>query len=259
MMSTDRTPISALALIFVLVFPNGLAQSQGTNDTKTKRSRVTAPPKSTTGPRSRLEHAKEYFIAGQKAYQQGLLEQALSDFQEANRLVPSAELAYNIGQVYEHLGNAAQAISFFTLYLSRSGENVTDGAKMRTRIDRLRQLERRQRNQILEAPARVVEQALADFKRGVALFVSGNYRNALSAFSAAARLDPVPELSYNMALTSERLGRWSNAIDYYSAYLQAENDIPDKKRIEAKIATLKKSTPGEQKGSSTARTPPEAH
>lgn len=255
MMSTDRNLISAWVLISALVLPNGLAQAQVANDTKTKRSRVTAPAKSTTDPQSRLEQAKQHFMAGQKAYQQGLLEQALSDFQEANRLVPSAELAYNIGQVYEHLGNAPQAISFFTLYLSRSGEAVTDGARMRTRIDRLRQLEKRQRNQILEAPARVVERALADFRRGVTLFAKGNYKHALSAFSAAERLDPVPELTYNMALTSERLGRLSHAIDYYSAYLQAENDIPDRKQIEAKIATLRKAAPAEQKGDSTKRAP----
>jgi tetratricopeptide (TPR) repeat protein len=247
MMSLHRNLVSAWVLIVVLVFQNSLAQSQIADDAKSKHSRMTVSAKANMDPQSRLEKAKERFVTGQKAYERGLLQQALSDFQEANRLVPSAELAYNIGQVYERLGNAGQAISFFTLYLSRSGANVADGAKMSTRIARLRQWERRQHNQILEAPALVVEQALEDFKRGIAMFEKGKYKNSLSAFAAAERLQQVPELSYNMALTSERLGRWSDAIVYYSAYLQAEKDLPDRKQIEGKIAALGKAMPHEQK------------
>ena len=189
---------------------------------------------------NRVEKAKELFFAGQKAFQEGDLKTALYDFQEANRLVPSAELAYDIGRICRRMGDTEQAIWFLRLYLSRAGSSATDREEIQTQIEQMRKEEHSLREEMLNSPPQVTAQARGYFEQGMAMFENGRYHAALIAFTAAQRLFPLPELSYNMALASERLGRKSDAIDYYSAYLKARPDAPDRKDIENKIRNLQK-------------------
>ena len=52
-----------------------------------------------------IEKARDIFMAGQKAFQKGNLDEALKKFRHANRLVPTAETSYNIGHIYERKGD----------------------------------------------------------------------------------------------------------------------------------------------------------
>ena len=187
-----------------------------------------------------MEKAKERFFAGQKAFQEGDLKTALRDFQEANRLVPSAELAYNIGKTCRRIGDTEQAIWFLRLYLSRAGSAATDREQIQKLVEELRKEQRGLRERMLNTPPQVTAQARGYFEQGVAMFASGRYHAALIAFTAAERLFPLPELSYNMALASEHLGRKNDAMDYYSAYLRVRPDAPDRKDIEDRIRKLQK-------------------
>jgi tetratricopeptide (TPR) repeat protein len=253
-MKARRVSISVIfALVVTVISLTGSAQTGTVRTARTEsppkpaasgeanNNNAKAPsPRSRINPRTRLQMAKTRFVEGQKAYQQGLLARALLEFQEANRLVPSAELAYNIGQVYEQLGDPQQAVRFLKLYLSRSGSDAADRLKVQAQIERLRRMPRQPRQEMRPAPAQVTGQAREHFERGVALFNSGEYKEAMVAFTAAEHLFPVPELSYNMAVTSEWLKRDAEAIEYYSAYLRDDADAPDQAEIKARISALQK-------------------
>jgi tetratricopeptide (TPR) repeat protein len=253
MKSTKMSRVSALMIVVQAAVPVGVAFAQRVDEVKPSSAepRTVADggreaTRSHTDPQSRLEKAKEKFLDARKWYQKGDLRRALSDFQEANRLVPSAELAYNIGQVYERLGDVEQAIGHFKLYLSRSGDDATDRVAVKARVDRLRQAESRRLFQLLDPPAQISGEAREQFERAKALFEAGRYKGALIAFAAAQRLSPASEISFNLALAAERLGRLTDAIDYYSSFLARETDLSDKSAIELKIATLKEALSREQ-------------
>ncbi len=68
----------------------------------------------------RKADAKRHFEAGAKAYARKNYSDAIDQFLEANRLVPSPALSYNIARAYDKIGNTAQALSFYRDYLRRA-------------------------------------------------------------------------------------------------------------------------------------------
>jgi tetratricopeptide (TPR) repeat protein len=247
-------PDYRFVLFIFLVFQIALSQAQS-QDSQTNRTLSGDVPgaksgkaisRSTTDPQTRLERAREKFLAGRKWYQKSNFSRALADFQEANRLVPSAELAYNIGQIYEQLGDWEQAIAYFKLYLSRSGDEATDSAEVEAKIVNLGKAERRHLGQLLEAPAELSNRLLARFERARADFESGHYKDALTNFAAIQRVYPANELIYNMAVAAERSGRLGDAIDYYTTYLELDSDLSDKSALAAKIGSLRQALEHEQ-------------
>jgi tetratricopeptide (TPR) repeat protein len=188
-----------------------------------------------------IARARAEFDQGQAAYRAGDLKSALAHFQNAYALVPSAELEFDLGRTYERLGEADRAIKVFRAYLRRPEVGDDERAQIEARIADLIALRARQRAQVIEAPpkrAALTAEARAFFERGAKLFRRGRYEAALAAFSAAQDFAHLPELSYNLALTSERLGRWDDAIAFYRAYLREAKDTPDAAAVEARIRDI---------------------
>jgi len=189
-------------------------------------------------PQERLEKARQLFQQGQEAYRQGKLEQALESFRAAEKLVPSAELAYNIGHLYDRLGVREKAVIYLRLYLSRSRGEVADGKQVLERIASLRLQLRAGRENPLGPPPQLGAQARVWFEKGARMFEQKRYREALAAWLKARELSPAPDTLYNLALASEKLGRDADALEYYLAYARALRGPEELEAVEGKIREL---------------------
>jgi tetratricopeptide (TPR) repeat protein len=188
-----------------------------------------------------VEEARMHFERGRVAYRQGELKQALTAFARAYELAPSAELEFNLARVYERLGEAEPAIRHYRGYLAGRTVPARERERIDARIRELSALLLRQKAQIKVPPPSsdaLTAEARAFFERGLTLFRRGQYRAALAAFSAARKFAALPELAYNLALTSERLGRGPEAADHYRAYLREAKSPEDAERVQTRIKAL---------------------
>lgn len=80
--------------------------------------------------------------------------------------------------------------------------------------------------------------AMEIFEAGSAYYKQGNYEKALEQFEEAYRLDPLPELLYNIGQCHERLQDYRDAIDAYGRYLDADPQAQDRQAVEEKIKNL---------------------
>jgi tetratricopeptide (TPR) repeat protein len=64
------------------------------------------------------------------------------------------------------------------------------------------------------------EVARREFQRGTELYEAHDYEAAITAFRQAERARPLPALRYNIARSYDRLGRWPEAIEAYTSYLE---------------------------------------
>lgn len=100
--------------------------------------------------------ARRHFKAGAKAYAAGNYSDAIDQFLEANRLVPSPALSFNIARAYDRIGNTAQALSFYRDYLRRA-PGASDKKTVLATIDSLeKKLMKKgvQQVTVLSSPAR---------------------------------------------------------------------------------------------------------
>jgi tetratricopeptide (TPR) repeat protein len=232
--------------------PAALSERTATNPGSTQRGASSAPARPASHPRpvvharrDPVDEARAHFERGHAAYREGRLKDALLELQRAYALAPSAELAYDLGRVCERLGEADLAIAYFSTYRDEPGLPPAERAGVEQRIDALRALHARQRSPLLQPPpssAALNAEARAFFMRGIKLFGQGHYAAALAAFEAAHGNAAPPELAYDMALTAERLGRLSDAIDYYREYLRNAVAAPDAARVQAHIEALERQT-----------------
>jgi tetratricopeptide (TPR) repeat protein len=191
-----------------------------------------------------LAHAQDLFTRGVAAYDAGRLDEAAQLLGEADTILPSPELAFNIGRVYERMGEAAQAIRYFERYVHDGHPTDAERADITTRIAALRALDQRHHDQIMTAPPStddMTAEARTFFLRGVTMFRRHQYDAARMAFTAAYRFAPLPEVIYNLAVLSERTGQRQDAIDYYREYLRVRPTDPDRVAIERQIETLRSS------------------
>jgi tetratricopeptide (TPR) repeat protein len=182
-----------------------------------------------------------HFEQGRTAYREGALVRARAELQRANELAPSPELEFNLGRVCERLGEARAAIEHFERYLGQAKVAASERQGIEARIRTLRAQIERQRPDALFTPpsnAALTAEARAFFERGIKLYQQRQYSAALAAFSAARRFTALPELSYNLALCCERLGRNAEAVDHYRAYLREADHPPDAASVQAKIRSL---------------------
>ncbi len=189
-----------------------------------------------------VARAQDLFTRGVAAYDAGRLDEAARLLGEADVILPSAELAFNIGRVYERMGEATQAIRYFQRYVHDGHPSDEERADITSRIAALRALDQRHHDQIMTAPPStddMTAEARTFFLRGVAMFRRRHYDAAFAAFTAAYRFAPLPEVIYNLAVLSERTGQRQNAIDYYREYLRVRPTDPDRATIERQIATLR--------------------
>ena len=136
------------------------------------------------------------------------------------------------------LGEPEKAIGFLRLYLSRNREPVPDREQVRERIARLKRKVRRERGMLIGSAPHLTAEARAFFERGMKMFEEKRYREALAALLAAQRLFPAPEINYNLALVSEKLGLEGDAVDYYRVYLRAVDEPDEREAIAEKIREL---------------------
>jgi tetratricopeptide (TPR) repeat protein len=188
-----------------------------------------------------VAQAQECFERGEAAYAKGQLKQALAEFLRAYALAPSMELEFDLGRVYERIGEPDAAIRHFQAYADGSQLDQAARAQIEARIGKLVELRTRQRAPLIEAPpaaAELTAEARAFFERGAKLFRLGQFEAALVAFASARRFAQLPELAYNLAVTSERLSRWNDAVDYYRTYLREAKNAPDAELIKARIRAI---------------------
>jgi tetratricopeptide (TPR) repeat protein len=217
---------SALACAQAQVVPKARAESPG------KQAIATAPS---------VELAHGYFDRGQAAYRAGRLIEALHHFERAYALAPSPELDFDLARIYERVGEARAAIQHFRAYMQQVELAERERQQIEARIQNLTALAARQRAQLIDPPpssAALTAEARAFFERGQKLFRDGSFAAALAAFAAARRFAALPELAYNLAVTSERLGRASEAVDYYREYLREAKTAADTDAVRARIALL---------------------
>lgn len=189
--------------------------------------------------------ARDLFTRGVAAYGAGRLEEAADLLGQADALVPSPELAYNLGRVHERMGHVAEAVRYYRRYLDTGTADAASRADVEARIAALNDLERRHRESVMSLPPSTDEmtaEAQRFFERGVAMFRRRRYDAALAAFTAAYRFAPLPEVIYNLAVASERTEHYGDAIDYYREYLRARPDDPDRAGIERTIRELQERT-----------------
>jgi tetratricopeptide (TPR) repeat protein len=66
--------------------------------------------------------ARKHYESGVEDYEAGRFKDAIDHFLEANRLMPSPALSFNIARAYEKLGDTAGALAFYRDYLRRDPE-----------------------------------------------------------------------------------------------------------------------------------------
>jgi tetratricopeptide (TPR) repeat protein len=94
---------------------------------------------------------------------------------------------------------------------------------------------------MLASPAAAQEDtelAMPIFEAGLAYYNQGNYEKALEQFEEAYRLNPLPELLYNIGQCHERLGDYETAIESYAKYLKEHPDAEDRQAVEQKIKNI---------------------
>jgi tetratricopeptide (TPR) repeat protein len=192
-------------------------------------------------PAQASDAARECFRSAHAAYVAGDLSTALAGFKCAYEAAPSPELHWNLARVYERMGEADESIAHYRAYLAETEVTPKERKRIETRLKALAELRERQRAPIdrakpsaeaLSAEARVF------YDRGVKLYRAEQYQAALAAFSAALQMSSAPELHFNLAVVSERLGKTQDAVDHYRAYLAARGDAEDRGQVESRIAAL---------------------
>lgn len=203
---------------------------------------LVAPVPASAQDAAAVARAQQLFVQGIAAYDAGRLDEAVRLLREADGVVHSPELAFNIARVYERMGEAREAIRFFERYLREARPEGEERADIERRIAAMRELDRRMRDQVMTTPPtgdEMTQEARVFFERGVAMFRRRRYDAALQAFTAAYNFARLPEVVYNLAVASERTGHLQDAIDYYREYLRARPDGPDRRIVERQIAELR--------------------
>lgn len=77
------------------------------------------------------------------------------------------------------------------------------------------------------------------FRQAAEAYREGRFQDAVDLLIEERKLHPEPVLLYNLARAYEGLGRSDEAAVAYAQYLQEAPDVPDRKAVEARIATLK--------------------
>lgn len=80
--------------------------------------------------------AQGFYTQGQNLFNAGQYDAAAVAFEQANALVPSADLYYDIGQAYWNAGEWAQSKDAYQNYLNAS-PNATDAATVQGYINQL--------------------------------------------------------------------------------------------------------------------------
>lgn len=89
----------------------------------------------------------------------------------------------------------------------------------------------------------LLSEARKHFDSAQLFYEDGHYELARDEFSIAYQLSRLPDLLYNLAMTSEKLGDRQGAISYLERYLADRPDAEDAQTIRADIAALRSAPP----------------
>ncbi len=203
----------------------------------------TPPPADTP----RVARARELFAQGMQAYQANDFERAATLLTQVDAVIPSPELAYNIAYCYQRMSEPERAVRFYRRYLETGHPTDAERTDVESRIALMEALRVRQHDLTMTLPPTMDAMAAdagALFDSGRQMFQRRRYAAALQAFSAAAAAFQalnveVPELVYNLAVTSERLESMDDAADYYDEYLRQRPQDPEADRIRARVRQLR--------------------
>jgi len=188
-----------------------------------------------------VERARTLYLEGERDYGEGRFGEAAEKLLEAYELTQSPALAFNLARTYERMSEYDLALRYLRIYLRRGEPTAEERESVQARIGRIEEAKRRQRAQVFtDAPAAdaLTAEARVFFERGVEMFRRRHYDAALQAFTAAHRFAALPEVLFNLAVTSERLEQRRDAADYYREYLRVRPEAADRGAVEAKIAAL---------------------
>ena len=82
------------------------------------------------------------------------------------------------------------------------------------------------------------KEARAHYKKGSKAYAAGDYQEAVNEFTEAYRVKPAPALLFNIAQTHRVMGHLSEAIKYYSEYLDKAPTTPLRAEIKTRIKDL---------------------
>jgi tetratricopeptide (TPR) repeat protein len=205
------------------------------------RAQSTAPVHAGPDPATQL--AQHCFERAQAAYFEGRLAEARRGFECAYKQLPSPEMAWNLARVNERMGEVEAGVRYFREYLATAKISARERKRVQERVQALVELGQRQGSTLkLEPDAQqkaLGDEARAFFDRGTKLYAAGHYKAAAAAFTAALQLSEAPELHYNLAVTSERLGEAADALDHYRAYLDALPEASDRNEVLARLDALR--------------------
>ncbi|HJL16322.1 MAG TPA: hypothetical protein RMH99_11735 [Sandaracinaceae bacterium LLY-WYZ-13_1] len=192
---------------------------------------------------AQVERARALFVEGSRHYEAGRLNEALESFLASWRLVRNPELAYNVARTYERMGDAEHGIEFYRHYLRHAAPDASEREDVERRIEELRAIARRQRDQVLTLPPsqdELTREARTFFERGIAMYRRRRYEAAMAAFTAAYNFARLPEVIYNLAVTAERLGRTRDAIDYFREYARSlDRESAERAIIDRRVEELR--------------------
>lgn len=80
--------------------------------------------------------------------------------------------------------------------------------------------------------------AQALFREAVAAFAAGRYHSAIELFTEADRIQPRPELSFDIARSYENLDDEVAAVSFYREYLRRAGHPPDEAVVQKRIEAL---------------------
>lgn len=84
------------------------------------------------------------------------------------------------------------------------------------------------------------ELARKHYELGSKLYEMSNYGEALVEFEKAYKLEPKPELVYNIARCYEVMAKLDKAIEHYELYLQKNPEAPNRAVVEARLVNLRR-------------------
>jgi tetratricopeptide (TPR) repeat protein len=82
-----------------------------------------------------------------------------------------------------------------------------------------------------------IEAAKQHHDKGVEFFEAGDYESALTEFKATYDLSKRQDVLFNMAVATDKLGRYSESAGYLERYLTLEPGAKDAKELLAKVRT----------------------
>jgi tetratricopeptide (TPR) repeat protein len=191
-----------------------------------------------SGPQA--EQAAQVYNEGATAYAHGDFPTAARSFEHAYQLFPAPAMAYNLARVYERMGEADQAIRYFTIvqHANPTPEQQTD---IEHRIAGLHAYEQRRRDgiaQSLPTTDALSQEGNTWFQHGVAFYRRHNYTQALMAFEQAYQYLQTAELFYNLAVTHRALHNIDRALEFMREYLDARRGTPEEAWIQEQVRQL---------------------